>query len=91
MSALIAEALEEDGVELLVGRKAVAVSRDGDKRVVRFEDGRRFVPRRSSSPADVGPASAISVSRRLGSSPALKRLESTSAAGQPRECGRSVT
>ena len=39
VSALIAEALEEDGVELLVGRKAVAVRGNGDERIVRFEDG----------------------------------------------------
>ncbi len=39
VSALIAEALEEDGIKLLVGRKAVAVRREGGKRVVRFEDG----------------------------------------------------
>jgi dihydrolipoamide dehydrogenase len=39
VSALIGEALEGDGVTLLVGRKAVAVRREGGKRIVRFEDG----------------------------------------------------
>jgi dihydrolipoamide dehydrogenase len=39
VSALIAEALEEDGIRLLVRRKAVAVRREGNERVVRFEDG----------------------------------------------------
>ena len=36
---LVAKALEEDGIELRLGRKAVAVTRLGGERVVRFEDG----------------------------------------------------
>lgn len=36
---LIASALEEEGVALRVGRRAVAVRAEGSERVVRFEDG----------------------------------------------------
>lgn len=36
---LIAKALEDDGIELRVGRRATAVRREGSERVVRFEDG----------------------------------------------------
>jgi dihydrolipoamide dehydrogenase len=36
---LVAKALDEDGIALRVGRKAVAVRREGSERVVRFEDG----------------------------------------------------
>jgi dihydrolipoamide dehydrogenase len=35
----IANALEEEGIALRVGRRAVAVERDGSERAVRFEDG----------------------------------------------------
>lgn len=39
IGALIANALEEDGIALRVGRRAVAVRREGSDRVVGFEDG----------------------------------------------------
>jgi pyruvate/2-oxoglutarate dehydrogenase complex dihydrolipoamide dehydrogenase (E3) component len=36
---LVAKALDEDGIALRVGRKAVAVRREASERIVRFEDG----------------------------------------------------
>jgi pyruvate/2-oxoglutarate dehydrogenase complex dihydrolipoamide dehydrogenase (E3) component len=36
---LLAEMLGDDGVEILLGRKAVAVRREGDTRIVELEDG----------------------------------------------------
>lgn len=39
VGALIASALEDEGIALRVGRRAVAVERQGQERVVRFEDG----------------------------------------------------
>jgi pyruvate/2-oxoglutarate dehydrogenase complex dihydrolipoamide dehydrogenase (E3) component len=36
---LIAKALEEEGIAIHVGRRAVAVEQNGSERVVRFEDG----------------------------------------------------
>jgi pyruvate/2-oxoglutarate dehydrogenase complex dihydrolipoamide dehydrogenase (E3) component len=36
---LVARALAEDGIDLHLGKKAVAVRRDGSKRILRFEDG----------------------------------------------------
>ena len=88
---LLGKILEEDGIRLVLGRRAVAVRCDGGERVVELDDGgeARGAEIVSSRPAAVrGRRIGLET---VGSSRARAASRSTSAAAQPTASGRSGT
>jgi len=91
VGALIASALEDEGIALRVGRRAVAVERQGQERVVRFEDGEDVRAEVVVVAGGRRPHTEGIGLEKVSIEPSPNASRSTSAAAQPRESGRSET